>query len=440
MKNIKLKLFLLLLICFFPFITKASSGACSGHGGVNCSVGADSDGSVICNDGWRDSTISYSRASECDDSRFVQIDDLDEYNNKMDEIQIKCDSEKISIENSYNKIIAENQQKNLDSRNSLMARLIKLGVKPSDSSWINAMKGQDERDTTSEANIRADMNRFLAEAENRCVMNKNRFVYNPNLYNNVCTSKLGQYSKFNKETEACDCIDGYKLGYDWTFLTCIKKTDCNDGYVLKDGRCISHNENCKIYFGEHVYGIKDLDNIEGSSCYCDQGYKWSDDKKYCILNQTVVDNKPQIDLLAKNNETVAFIKNEKNFINKVDQELSKKMKGKILLQVESNGEGWYVSPTNNKRYFLGRPSDAFNLMRELGLGISSKDFDSFNGVAPKRLSGKILLKVEDSGKAYYVNPVDLKMYFLGRPSDAFEVMRNLGLGISNNDIRKIDIN
>lgn len=38
----------------------SKSGACSHHGGVDCSAGADSDGSVICSDGWRDSSVSYS--------------------------------------------------------------------------------------------------------------------------------------------------------------------------------------------------------------------------------------------------------------------------------------------------------------------------------------------------------------------------------------------
>ncbi|MBU1018061.1 S-layer homology domain-containing protein [Patescibacteria group bacterium] len=37
----------------------ATTGACSGHDGVNCSAGADSDGSVICNDGWTDSSVDY---------------------------------------------------------------------------------------------------------------------------------------------------------------------------------------------------------------------------------------------------------------------------------------------------------------------------------------------------------------------------------------------
>lgn len=113
------------------------------------------------------------------------------------------------------------------------------------------------------------------------------------------------------------------------------------------------------------------------------------------------------------------------------------LSGRILLAVEENGEAWYVNPSNEERYFLGRPLDAFNLMQQIGLGITNKDYDSFNGKAPARLSGKILLKVEDKGKAYYVNPLTLKLHFLGRPADAFQLMRTLGLGISNNDLGTI---
>ncbi len=43
----------------------ATSGACSGHGGVDCSAGADSDGSVICKDGWENSSVSYSSMVMC---------------------------------------------------------------------------------------------------------------------------------------------------------------------------------------------------------------------------------------------------------------------------------------------------------------------------------------------------------------------------------------
>jgi len=60
----------------------------------------------------------------------------------------------------------------------------------------------------------------------------------------------------------------------------------------------------------------------------------------------------------------------------MDNTFAKKQAGKILLQVENNGEAWYVSPINNRRYFLGRPADALELMRKIGLGITNKDLRS----------------------------------------------------------------
>ncbi len=50
-----------------------------------------------------------------------------------------------------------------------------------------------------------------------------------------------------------------------------------------------------------------------------------------------------------------------------------RLRGRILLQVESKGEAWYVNPVNGKRYFLGKPSDAFEIMKKLGLGITNQD-------------------------------------------------------------------
>ncbi len=174
------------------------------------------------------------------------------------------------------------------------------------------------------------------------------------------------------------------------------------------------------------------------------------------------------------------------------------LKGRILIQTEKNGEAWYVNPVNNIRYYLGRPYDAFQIMRELGLGIKNVDLNKIpvglipqsgadtdrdglvdslekaigtdfnnpdtdkdtysdkmevlNGFNPlgdgnfpaetdkwlvERLSGRILLQVESKGEAWYLNPKDNKRYFLGRPEDAFGIMRGFGLGITNADLLKI---
>lgn len=170
-----------------------------------------------------------------------------------------------------------------------------------------------------------------------------------------------------------------------------------------------------------------------------------------------------------------------------------RVRGRILLQVEENGEAWYVHPDTDERYYLGRPQDAFDLMKQYGLGISNADIakipladanlggldsdqdglsdiienaigtnigspdtdnDGYsdkteiilgynpNGSGTMNIddnftaaqNGKILIQVEQNGEAWYVNPVDSKRYFLGRPQDAFNIMRKLGLGITNQNL------
>lgn len=115
---------------------------------------------------------------------------------------------------------------------------------------------------------------------------------------------------------------------------------------------------------------------------------------------------------------------------------TQRFSGRILLQVQAKGEAWYVNPTDNYKYYLGRPADAFNIMRKLGLGVKHSYMAS-NTVFPSRMAGRILLDVEDSGKAYYIYPVDRKAYYLGRPEDAFRVMREKGMGMANVDIYRI---
>lgn len=116
------------------------------------------------------------------------------------------------------------------------------------------------------------------------------------------------------------------------------------------------------------------------------------------------------------------------------------LSGRILLQVQENGEAFYVYPENNERYYLGRPADAFQVMRELGLGIKHEELENYlSSVFPARLSGMIMLDVEENGEAYYVDPLDRNGYFLGRPADAFQLMREKGLGITNQNLQQIPL-
>ncbi len=152
--------------------------------------------------------------------------------------------------------------------------------------------------------------------------------------------------------------------------------------------------------------------------------------------------------------------------------------GRILLQVQARGEAWYVSPVSKTRTYLKDGQAAFSLLRSEGLGIKAADLkkipvglnatdrvtdsdgdghsdfaevsagydpsDSTAGAKPKidlkltkKLSGRILLDVEHAGQAWYLNPDDLKRYYLKDGNAAFALMRKLGMGITNIDLAAI---
>lgn len=115
------------------------------------------------------------------------------------------------------------------------------------------------------------------------------------------------------------------------------------------------------------------------------------------------------------------------------------LKGLILINVDSGGEAWYVNPVDNTRYFLGRPIDALSVVRKLALGVSKQSLADIQRSVPARLLGKILLVVDDAGKAYYLNPKDRKIYALGGPDNMFATMKATGLGITKADLDKISI-
>ncbi|MFW5888435.1 MAG: C39 family peptidase [Patescibacteria group bacterium] len=106
------------------------------------------------------------------------------------------------------------------------------------------------------------------------------------------------------------------------------------------------------------------------------------------------------------------------------------VEGKILIQTEESGEAWYVYPQDGKRYYLGRPADAFVIMRLLSLG-TTHEYINDRSVFPERLAGMILLDTESHGEAYYIHPEKLTKHYLGRPADAFGIMREFGLGATN---------
>ncbi len=181
-----------------------------------------------------------------------------------------------------------------------------------------------------------------------------------------------------------------------------------------------------------------------------------------------------------------------------DTSLSSKLKGHILLQVEARGEAWYVDTESRRRYYMKDGATAYQMMRQFGLGISndnlkkipiglndrfeymdydgdglpdkleeaigtdmySRDSDGdgyldgeeveagydplgpgkmvFDDKLTEKLKGKILLQVESRGEAWYINPKDGKRYYMPDGDSAYDIMRFLSLGITNDNLSKIE--
>ncbi len=121
------------------------------------------------------------------------------------------------------------------------------------------------------------------------------------------------------------------------------------------------------------------------------------------------------------------------------ENLANRLKGKILLQVESHGEAWYVNPKDEQKYYMANGDEAYKIMRYLGVGITNIDLDRIknNIDFAKKNSGKIFLQVEEHGEAYYI---DFKgtPHYLRDGNTAYLLMKNLGMGITNKDLNKIN--
>lgn len=124
----------------------------------------------------------------------------------------------------------------------------------------------------------------------------------------------------------------------------------------------------------------------------------------------------------------------------LNADLVSRGKGYILLQTESHGEAWYVDPVTAKRYYMKDGPTAYQMMRSFGLGITDADYskiDKGDESLKTRLRGRIVLRAQAHGEAYYIHPKDLKVYYLKNGDEAYRIMRLYSLGISNRDLSGI---
>jgi hypothetical protein len=179
-----------------------------------------------------------------------------------------------------------------------------------------------------------------------------------------------------------------------------------------------------------------------------------------------------------------------------DRVLYQKLKGRIILAVQRNGEAYYVNPVDARVYYLGDRSSALRLLQSKGLGISNLNLEKIkvgivgmrgrdsdlDGLSDKfeeavgtskrnfntdndvysdymeiikgynpvgrgslpinqayaaRLWGRVLIQAQSNGEAWYVNPADGRRYFMGTQEDLYDIYKHLAVGISNQDFNRL---
>lgn len=139
-----------------------------------------------------------------------------------------------------------------------------------------------------------------------------------------------------------------------------------------------------------------------------------------------------------------------------DRRMTERLSGRILLQVEEHGEAWYIHPTEFLRYYMKDGDIAYQMMRFFSLGIADENLYKIPSVAnttemnestsiceqnalANRLRGNILLQVEQKGEAWYVDPIKCRSIYMKDGAAAYEIMRFLGLGITNINLEKMPV-
>jgi len=197
------------------------------------------------------------------------------------------------------------------------------------------------------------------------------------------------------------------------------------GYEIIDGVGYTTGSISKEMFCKILY--KDYDKLH-NTCVCPKGYTENSNQE-CIAGST-----PGSDVKIDNSTSL-----------KIDPQLTNRLKGYILLQVQSQGEAWYVNSVDGKRYYMKDGSTAYEMMRKFALGITNSDLakipqqgeDKAYLSALSNLKGKILLQVESHGEAWYVHPKTGIRYYMKDGEAAYALMRYHSLGITNADLDKI---
>lgn len=268
--------------------TIATSGACSSHDGVNCAAGADYDNSVICNDGWRDSSVIYWEHSECDEylctGQTVLLEALIMVSDWSLGVSDLCEEAGLTGITTLDTC--------LDMRTEELEWQYQEILEEVNKYRYTCYYDSEETDTS------CGENQYLS-SDGLCYC-KSGFIWSSTNYECVeedyyyCEWQYGDNSYYSDGY--CYCESGYAWNDGQT--TCIEydcgsylmeyvngSCTCKSGYFESNSECLSPNNYCKALYGDNVYGGYG-DSTDEYSCKCNAYYSWNDEGTACVADSS----------------------------------------------------------------------------------------------------------------------------------------------------------
>jgi hypothetical protein len=124
----------------------------------------------------------------------------------------------------------------------------------------------------------------------------------------------------------------------------------------------------------------------------------------------------------------------------INEKMAERLSGKLLLQTQLRGQLWYLNPVDQKRYYLGKENEAFRFIQRVVVSTSSEqmvEYEYFDKRFPKYLGGYFVTgNLED---ICYIEPVTLNGNCFQTIDEAYDMIKEIALGVSNDDLRSIAV-
>lgn len=306
MFNIKISFLLLAatyILLLNPISALAVSGTCSWHGGVNCGEGPDADNSVICNDGWSESAVTYQSQCKNDDKYKCSPSELENIVNKY---QLK---ERINeLKNLISDFNRDNNEytSQLDSINKQIQNL-------GSSCWISQSCQLESKILASNAYKIAQLSNTLNQyTQSKALLLDNEIMQLQSLIMSECNA-IALKNKIEESKKSIEKSQEIKISAcPPNSLYNGKTCECNIGYFANKEKkfCILKNDRCKEDFGEYSYY-----NENANICSCLSGYSLNNPSIKCIYDASSV-NKNIFNKNLKINQTGTEVTKLQDFLEK----------------------------------------------------------------------------------------------------------------------------